>query len=152
MSNLRTHTRANTSSQSNSTDIIAMVIEIVFGVFGMMGLGWIYVGRYLLGIGLFLGWLLIVFIAALTPTIITTLTLGLGFLSYCCLGIIPPVGIVVAIISGIRVRDYVRSTGAQGSVLHLIIGAIIALILLCLAITIPLFALGGLAALGGQNL
>ncbi|HEY88517.1 MAG TPA: hypothetical protein G4N98_02110 [Thermoflexia bacterium] len=126
----------------DSSDTIAMVIEIVFGIFGMLGMGWIYVGNYIMGIGLFVGWLVVLFVGMLIPTIFTTFTAGLGGFSYCCL---PPLSIVGAIISGLRLRDYVRNTRAQGNIAHLIIAIIVALLLLCLAIAIPLFALGGFA-------
>lgn len=136
--------------KAESTDTIAMIIEIVFGLFGIMGMGWIYVGNLPLGIGLFIGWLIIVLIAFLSPTLITTLTMGLGVVTYCCLALLPPLNIVGAIVSGIRARDYVRNTGAKGSILHLILAAIIGVIFVCLAVTVPLFALGGWAALQGQ--
>jgi hypothetical protein len=125
-----------------------MVIEIVFGLFGIMGMGWIYVGRLGTGIGLFVGWLIVVLIAILSPALISALTLGLGVVTYCCLVVLPPAGIAAAIVSGLRVRDYVRNTGARGNVGYLIIAAVVGTVLVCLAVTIPLFALGGLASLG----
>lgn len=135
--------------RADSTDTVAMVIEIIFGLFGVMGMGWIYVGNFPVGIGLFIGWLIVVLIAFLSPTLISALTLGLGVVTYCCLVFLPPAGIAAAIVSGIRVKDYVRNTGARGSALYLIIAAVIGFTLICLAITIPLFALGGLTILGG---
>ncbi|MEA3309095.1 MAG: hypothetical protein U9Q70_06245 [Chloroflexota bacterium] len=126
----------------DSSDTIAMVIEIIFGIFGMLGMGWIYVGNYIMGIGLFVGWLVVLFVSMLLPTIFTTFTAGIGAFSYCCL---PPLSIVGAIISGLRLRDYVRNTGAKGNVAHLIIAIIVAMLLLCAAIAIPMFALGGFA-------
>jgi len=133
--------------RADSTDTVAMIIEIVFGLFGVMGMGWIYVGNFLVGIGLFIGWLVVVLIAFLSPTLITALTVGIGAVTYCCLALMPPAGIAVAIVSGIRLKDYVRNTGARGSVLYLLIAAIVGGLLVCLAIAISLFALGGLAAL-----
>ncbi len=134
-------------SRSDSTDTIAMVIEIVFGVFGMMGLGWIYMGNFLVGIGLFIGWFVVVLIAILGPSLLTALTLGLGIFTYACWCCMPPLGIVVAIVSGLRLRDYVRNTRTQGNVLYLILAVVIGSVLICLAVTVPLFVLGGLAAL-----
>ncbi len=134
--------------RADSTDTIAMIIEIVFGLFGMMGMGWIYMGNFLIGGGLFVGWLIVVLVAVLIPT---TLSLTvIGAVTWCCLACMPPLNITVALISGIRLRDYVRNTGAKGSVLYLILAAVIGSILICLAITIPLFALGGWAALQSQ--
>ena len=133
------------STRGDSTDTIAMVVEIVFGLFGIMGMGWVYVGKLATGIGLFAGWL----IAVLTTTVlVTVLTLGLGV---GCLAILVPIQLVIAIVSGLRVRDYVRKTGARGSIGNLIIAAAIGTVLLCLALAIPLLALGGLAALGGAQ-
>lgn len=128
---------------TDSTDTIAMIVEMVFGLFGMLGMGWIYVGRLALGAGLFIGWLVLVLVAVL----IATGTLGVA--TPCCAAVMAPLGITAAIVSGIRVRDYVRSTGASGSVGNLVIAAVAGGILLCLAVAIPLFALGGLAAISG---
>ncbi len=134
--------------RSDSTDTIAMVIEVVFGLFGLMGMGWIYVGNLPVGIGLLAGWFTLVFVAFLSPTVLSAITYGLGIITYCCLVLLPPAGLAGALVSGLRVRDYVRNTGARGSVLYLVIAVVIGLVLLCAAVTIPLFVLGGLAALG----
>ena len=133
------------STRGDSTDTIAMVVEIVFGLFGIMGMGWVYVGRLGTGIGLFAGWL----IAVLTTTVLVTVLTA--FLGVGCLVILVPMQLVIAIVSSLRVRDYVRKTGATGSVGNLIIAAVIGAVLLCLALAIPLFALGGLATLGGAQ-
>ena len=138
--------------RADSTDTIAMIIEIVFGLFGIMGMGWIYVGNLLVGGLLFVGWWVVILIVALSPTILTALTIGLGAPAYCCLACMLPLNITVALVSGIRAKDYVRNTNAKGSVLYLILAAVVGSILICLAITIPLFALGGLAVIGGSQI
>lgn len=78
--------------KADSTDTIAMIIEIVFGLFGMMGMGWIYMGNFLIGGGLFVGWLIVVLVAVLVPT---TLSLTvIGAVTWCCLACMPPLSLL----------------------------------------------------------
>jgi hypothetical protein len=128
---------------SDSTDTIAMIVEIVFGLFGMLGMGWIYAGAIGKGILIFVGYL---FLLALEVGV-SVATGGI------CACLAVPVSIAAWVISGMRVRDHVRRTRAQGSVLNVVIAAIIAVIVLCLVsfgMVLLLSALGiGLGALSG---
>lgn len=108
--------------RSDSTDTIAMIIEIVFGLFGILGVGWLYAGNFLIGGFLFVGWFLVLGAVVLLLTVFSAVTLGFGSVLACC---IPPVGIAIALISGIKVRDHVRNTGARGNFLLLVIPALI---------------------------
>lgn len=131
--------------RSDSTDTIAMIIEIVFGLFGILGVGWLYVGNFLVGGMLFIGWFLALGAVVLLLTVFSAVTLGLGSVIACC---IPPVGIAIAFISGLRVRDHVRNTGARGNILFLIIPALIGCgVISFIAITIY----GALGAVVGQD-
>lgn len=130
-------TTKDTFQKSESTDTIAMIIEIVFGIFGALGMGWLYAGNITAGVLIFLGYLVLLGIELL----IISFTLGFAL----CL--IVPVNIVIAAVSGIKVRDYVRNTGARGNVIYLIVGAIGGLLLVCIALFAITAVLGGLGAL-----
>ena len=125
---------------SDSTDTIAMIIEIVFGLFGLLGLGWLYVGNFVLSIAILIGyWVLL----AIEGVII-------AFSGGLCGCLFLPLNIVLIVVSGIKVRDYVRRTGASGSILYVIVALALALLLLCVIGGIVIFAVGGLAALSDQ--
>lgn len=121
--------------QSDSADIIAMVLEAVFGLFGILGLGWLYAGNIPVAIAVFIGFLII----AVIEIFIVSITLGLA----AC--IIIPFNLVIAIISGLKARDYVRNSGSSGSVLNVVIGVVIGVAVLCGGITL---FFGGLTFLG----
>ncbi len=76
--------------------IIAALIEIIGGYFGLLGLGWMYGGDFFRGILLLVGyWIFLALVAAL-------ISFSLG-----CLGFIfAPIYIAVPIISGIKVYQF----------------------------------------------
>ena len=125
----------NVPGQSDSSDTIAMVIEIVFGFFGILGMGWLYAGNFPIAIGAFIGYAIVIFI----ETAVAGLTLGFA------LCIIIPINLVIIVVSGIRARDYVRNSGASGSILYLVLGFIVGAVVICGGITL---LTGGLSALG----
>ena len=133
MSNLSHN--APVSSPSDSSDTIAMLLEIIFGFFGIMGMGWLYAGNFPIAILAFIGFLIIV----LVEMFVVSITLGIAS----CL--IVPINLAVAVISGLRARDYVRNSGAQGSILYVIIGIVLGIIVICGGF---MLIFGGLAALG----
>lgn len=122
---------------SDSTDSIAMIIEIVFGLFGLMGLGWLYVGNFALSIAIFIGYWVLLGIEG----VIIVFSGGL------CGCLFFPLNIVLIIVSGIKVRDYTRKTGANGSIMYVIIAVALAFLLLCVIGGVAIVAFGGLAAL-----
>lgn len=122
----------------DSTDMIALVIEIIFGFFGLLGMGWLYAGNFVNAIVIFIGYWILVGI----EVFVTTLTAGI------CGCLVIPLNLVLIIVSGIKVRDYVRQTGAKGSVMYVIIATVLALLLVCVVGVIAVVALGGLAAVG----
>jgi hypothetical protein len=83
----------------------ALILEIVFGLFSLFGIGHVYSGRLGLGLALMVGWW--VYIAA--AGFISTLTGGLAG----CLAI--PIYIAAPIFSGIQASAYVRRVHATGS-------------------------------------
>ncbi len=114
------------SPSTDSTDSIAMILEIIFGLFGGLGMGWLYVGSYGTAALMFFGYLVLfsieAFFVVITGGLLACITL--------------PVNIAIAIISGIRVRDHVRTSGAQGACLNVVIAFALFLVVL--------FVLGGL--------
>jgi len=125
------------SPSSDSSDTIAMILEIIFGIFGILGMGWLYAGNIPVSIAVFVVFLIVAFI----EMAIATATLGIA----ACL--ILPVNLAIAVVSGLRVRDYVRNTGAHGSVLYVIIGIILGIVVLCGGL---MLFFGGLSALVSQ--
>ena len=104
----------------DSTDTIAMIIEGIFGIFGFLGVGWMYAGSIGRGLLMMVGmW---VFIAI--ESVVGTLTGGLAM----CL--FAPVHLIILVFSAIKVRNHVRETGAQGSASVVIMG-IIGLVVCC---------------------
>ena len=83
----------------------ALILEIVFGLFSLFGIGHVYSGRLGLGLALMVGWW--VYIAA--AGFISTLTGGLAG----CLAI--PIYIAAPIFSGIQASAYVRRVHVTGS-------------------------------------
>jgi hypothetical protein len=107
----------------------ALILEIIFGIFGLLGVGHVYSGRFALGILLMIGWWIFIGIAAF----ISTLTLGIAG---CLIG---PMYLAIPIISGIQARTYVQrqmATGnwtsvilvAGGGCLLVVIGAILLIV------------------------
>ena len=107
-----------------------MIIESVF--FGILGMGWLYAENIAVGITVFVGFSTLLFIEVATATI------GIA------LCVIIPLNIALAVVSGLRVRDHMRNTGKSGSVLHVIVGIIVGVLVMCGGITL---AFGGLAVL-----
>lgn len=118
------------NTTNDSSDTIAMIIEIVFGLFGILGMGWLYAGNIGMAVGAFIGYIIVVFI----ELAVIGLSLGLAM----CITI--PINLVIVILSAIRVRDYVRNSGAHGSILYLVLGFVGGAAVLC----------GGLSLLGGS--
>jgi len=112
---------ADLSSPSDSSDTIAMLLEAIFGVFGILGMGWLYAGNIPIAIAAFIGFLIVAFI----EMAVATATLGIA----ACL--ILPFNLTVAVISGLKARDYVRNSGAKGSVANVVIGIVLGIVILC---------------------
>lgn len=96
---------AHTSPEVQSAATTALILEIVFGLFSLFGIGHVYSGRLGLGLALMVGWW--VYIAA--AGFISALTGGLAG----CLAI--PIYLAAPIVSGIQASTYVKKVGATGS-------------------------------------
>ncbi|OGU55123.1 MAG: hypothetical protein A2V66_17540 [Ignavibacteria bacterium RBG_13_36_8] len=113
----------------------ALWLEIIFGIFSLLGVGHVYSGRILLGIILMVGWWIYITITAL----FSSFTLGIG----ACLCI--PLYFVVPIISGIQARTYIQKTSGRGSwksVGFVAGGGCLLVIIAIIVITIILFGMG----------
>ena len=127
------------SPQVSSTGTIALVLEIVFALFGVMGVGNIYAKRVGLGIGLMIAWW--VFLGVATAIIMATL--GIAAV---CLG---PIGLAGPIISGIMVRSYVIQNNIEldsSDLLRTIAIGVGIIVFFCVAIFGISFAFGLLGA------
>lgn len=131
----------------NSSDNMPMIVEIIFGLFGMMGMGWIYVGNFLVGGLLFFAWLMILAAAALLPLLFTAVTLGIGGFSFGCLCCLPLPGLLWSTVSGLFVKDYAAKRGLSGNPTNLIIAAVAGFVIICIAIITPFVLLGGVGVI-----
>jgi hypothetical protein len=93
------------SPETEGAATTSLWLEIIFGLFSLLGLGHVYSGRTLLGIGLMLGWWVYIIVAGF----LSAITAGFGL----CLFI--PIYIAVPIFSGIQARTYVHKTGGKGN-------------------------------------
>lgn len=94
-----------TSPETEGAATTALWLEIIFGIFSLLGIGHVYSGRTLLGIALMVGWWFYIAVAG----IISVVTLGLG----ACVFI--PIYFAVPIISGIQARTYTQKIGGKGN-------------------------------------
>ena len=97
--------RAPLAPEVQAAATTALILEIVFGLFSLFGIGHVYSGRLGLGVALMLGWWAYIAIAGF----LSTLTGGLAG----CVFI--PIYIAAPIVSGIQASAYVKKTHATGS-------------------------------------
>lgn len=120
---------------------IALALEVVFGWFGILGLGHAYAGNLVLGVGLFLGWL----VALGLLTLLTLVSLGIAG----C--VTAPVWIGAPVVSGLLARRTVlasRTSGSWGRAAAFGAAGCGALLLLACLVVAGLTSLGiGLSAL-----
>jgi pSer/pThr/pTyr-binding forkhead associated (FHA) protein len=100
--------------KTDSTDTITQFIETIFGIFGLVGVGWLYVGNFKRGFATLIGFMVLLMIEI--PIII--------FSAGLCGCIIWPLNISAVVISGLQARDYVRQTGAKGTVLNVVLAVV----------------------------
>jgi TM2 domain-containing membrane protein YozV len=128
----------------DNTDTVAMILEIVFGLFGIMGMGWLYAGNILTAVLIFIGFMIFVLVEAA----LIAITGGL------CSCVALPANIGIAIFSATRVRDYVRRTRSRGSVMYVIIAGIIGLVVvggLVVGLILLLVAMGLVGSLSAGS-
>ena len=93
------------SPETEGAATTSLWLEIIFGLFSLLGLGHVYSGRTLLGIGLMFAWWVYIILAGF----LSAITMGFGL----CLFV--PIYIAVPIISGIQARTYVHKTHGKGN-------------------------------------
>jgi hypothetical protein len=121
---------------------IALALEVVFGWFGVLGVGHAYAGRLARAVVLLVGWWLVLILLA----VLITVTFGV----LACL--VLPIVVVVPVVSGLLARRTVLaegSTGSWGAVLGLGgVGCLGVLTLVCLLVSV-LGAFGALLSAAG---
>lgn len=93
------------SPEAEGAATTALWLEIIFGLFSLLGVGHVYSGRVVLGLILMVGWWIYMAVA----TFLSTITLGVA----ACVFV--PVYIAVPIISGIQARTYMQKSSGNGS-------------------------------------
>jgi hypothetical protein len=78
----------------------AFVLELVLGLFGFLGIGWVYAGRIPLGLTMMAGWWLVV-VSGLGGSVFT------GFLG-CCFWL--PIHFVAPFISALLIKNELEKT------------------------------------------
>lgn len=90
------------SPEVESSAMTAAILEGVFGLFGVLGIGNMYANRTSLGFIYLIGWWIFLFVELLSMAVLV------GF----CL---TPLNIVVPLLSAIQVRGHIRTTQQTGS-------------------------------------
>ena len=118
--------------QVDSTPTVAMLVELIFAMFGFFGVGWLYIGQFGVFFAMLIGfWVLIGVEVALTLA-----TFG------CIACIAYPLNIAFAVISAIRLRDYATNNQSRGDVVYLVIMLVLVLVVLCMG-AVVLLGVGG---------
>jgi hypothetical protein len=123
------------SPETEGAATTSLWLEIIFGIFSLLGVGHVYSGRTLIGILLMVGWWIYIAVAGF----LSTITLGIG----ACVFV--PIYFAVPIISGIQARTYTLKTEGKGNWTHVAFVAGGGCLLVLIAIAV-LAVLGILAA------
>ncbi len=121
------------SPETEGAATTALWLEIIFGIFSLLGIGHVYSGRTWLGIALMLGWWIYIGVA----TFFSTITLGFG----ACLFV--PIYFAVPIISGIQARTYTQKISGKGNWLPVALvgggGCLVVIIAFAVVIALGIF-------------
>jgi len=116
-----------------NTSLIAIIIEIIFGMGGALGMGWLYVGNFGRAALFFIGYIVFCIVEA----VLGFVTLGMA--AFC----FAPLNILAIAFSSIKLREYVRYTGVTGSMLYVVIAFILFLAFAVIAVAVVIFFLMG---------
>ncbi len=119
----------------------ALWLEIIFGLFSLLGIGHVYTGRIWLGIILMIGWWTFLALAGF----VTSITFGIA----ACLFV--PLYFAGPIISGIQARTYLQRKGGTGSWSSVALVAGGGCLLAILAVAATLVFVVGLGVLAGSQ-
>jgi hypothetical protein len=129
------------SPETEGAAATALWLEIIFGLFSLLGVGHVYAGRIALGIIIMIGWWLYIILAGF----VSSITFGVAA---CLFG---PLYFAVPIISGIQARTYIRKTGGTGnwSSVAIVAGGGCLLVIVAIVLVV-VFVIGLGAILGSQ--
>jgi hypothetical protein len=116
-----------------NTSLIAIIIEIIFGLGGALGMGWLYVGNFGRAALIFTGYIVFCIIEA----ILGFVTIGMA--AFC----FAPLNMLAIAFSSIKLREYIRWTGATGSMLYVVIAFVLFLTFAVIAVAVVIFFLIG---------
>lgn len=133
--------RETFSPEVQAAATTSLILEILFGLFSLLGVGHVYSGRLGLGLALMVGWWVYLAIAGVGSTLT-------GGLAGC---VFVPIYLAAPIISGLQASAYVKKTHATGSwkTVALVAGAGCLIIAgtICLLSFLGVISLGFLTAL-----
>lgn len=124
-----------------SSAMTAAVLEAVFGVFGVLGVGHIYANRMSLGFVYMIGWWVFLFVELFLMAVL------FGF----CL---TPLNLVIPLLSAIQVRGHIRTTQQTGKGVNLgkAVGIGCGALIILIGSLVVLFTVLGLGAQIMSNL
>jgi hypothetical protein len=117
----------------DNTSLIAIIIEIIFGMGGALGMGWLYVGNFGRAALIFTGYIIFCIIEA----VLGFITLGMA--AFC----FAPLNVLAIAFSSVKLREYIRHTGAIGSMLYVVIAFVLFLAFAVIAVAVVIFFLLG---------
>jgi len=129
------------SPETEGAATTALWLEIIFGLFFLLGVGHVYTGRIGLGIILMIGWWLFMALGGF----ISSITLGIA----ACLFV--PLYFAVPIISGIQARTYMQKKGGSGSWSSVVMVAGGGCLLVAVAIVLVVVFVIGLGVFAGSQ-
>jgi hypothetical protein len=112
------------------------ILEIIFGLFGGFGIGWLYAGNYGMAITL------LIFSVLYSVIGWSTITLTAGI----CACIFIPISLAIAFLSGNNARAWAMKNRAQGSILRVIGGIVALAVIVIILITTIGAAIAGIVS------
>lgn len=118
-------TMASSSDEKDITEIIAIIIEVLFGLVGALGMGWLYISSFGVAALIFFGYLLFCIFE-------TYLILEVWGLAGFCL---TPLNLLAIAFSSFKLRDRIRETGANGNFIYILVACalVVGLVFMVLA-------------------
>jgi hypothetical protein len=112
------------------------ILEVIFGLFGGFGIGWLYAGNYGMAIAL----LIFSVLYSVIGWSIITLTAGI------CGCIFIPVNLAIAFLSGNNARAWAMKNRAEGSLIRVIVGVVGLVVIVIILVTTIGVAIAGIAS------
>jgi hypothetical protein len=101
--------------EKDITEIIAIIIEVLFGLVGALGMGWLYISSFAVAAAIFIGYLIL----CVFETYLIVEAWGLvGF----CLA---PLNLLAIAFSSFKLRARIREVGASGNFLYILIACVL---------------------------